>query len=301
MRTELHSRSRSVVIGPDEPFVAIGERINPTGRKKLGAQMAKGDFSAVERDAIAQVAAGAQVLDINAGYPMGDEQAMLREAVRAAQEAADVPLALDSSRVDALDSALAVYQGKALVNSVTAEEQRLNEVLPLVRKYRCAVIGLANGDAGISQDPRERLAAARLIVERARDYGIAPEDVIIDPLCMAIASDPRSVEVTLETIRLICAELGVNQCCGAGNVSFGLPDRAAIGAAFLPMAAASGLTAAIADVTQPAIRDAILAADLLLGRDPYAARWLAYYREKRKAREHAPDHLSAARPDLTHA
>jgi len=301
MRTELHSRSRTVIIGPDEPFVAIGERINPTGRKKLGAQMAAGDFSAVRRDAVMQAAAGAQVLDVNAGYPMGDEASMLRDAVRAAQEATEVPLALDSSRADALEAALAIYQGKALVNSVTAEEQRLNEVLPLVRKYGAAVIGLANDETGISHDPRERLAAARKIVVRARDYGIAVEDVIIDPLCLAVAADPQSAPVTLETMRLIRIELGVNLCCGAGNISFGLPERPAIGAAFLPMAASSGLTAAIVDVTQPAIREAILAADLLLGRDEYAARWLAYYREKRKGRDDAPDHLSAARPDLAHA
>jgi 5-methyltetrahydrofolate--homocysteine methyltransferase len=301
MRTELYSRTRTVVIGPDEPFVVIGERINPTGRKKLGAQMAAGDFSAVQRDAAAQVAAGAQILDINAGFPMCDEAAMLRGAVRAAQEVADAPLALDSSRVDALEAALAIYQGKALVNSVTAEEERLNEILPLVRKHGCAVIGLAHGDSGISRDPWERLAAARKIVERASDFGIPPADVIIDPLCLAISADPQSVQVILETMRLIRAELGVNLCCGVGNISFGLPERPALSAAFLPMAAASGLTAAITDVTQPAIREAVLAADLLLGRDEYAACWLAYYREKRKKRDDAPDHLSPARPDLAHA
>ncbi|HEY1241382.1 MAG TPA: dihydropteroate synthase [Bryobacteraceae bacterium] len=268
------------MIGSDLPFAAIGERINPTGRKQLGAQMAAGDYSAVARDARAQAAAGAALLDINAGYSMGNEPAMLREAVRAAQAACDLPLCLDSSSPEALAAALEIYEGKGLVNSVTGEERQLEAVLPLVRKHGCAVIGLVSDERGISPDPAERLAVARKIVERARDYGIPAEDVIIDPICLAVATEPRSVPVTLETLRLIRDSLGVNTCCGASNVSFGLPDRAALHAAFLPMAVSCGLTSAITDVTNPQISEAILATDFLLDRDQYARRWLARYREK---------------------
>lgn len=279
MRTELHSRTRSVVIGSDLPFVAIGERINPTGRKKLGPQMAAGDFSAVERDARAQAAAGAALLDINAGYPMGDETAMLRDAVRAAQAACDLPLCLDSSHPDALAAALEVYEGKALVNSVTGEEAQLETILPLVRKHHCAVIGLLSDERGISPDPAERLAVAHKIVAVARDHGIPAEDVILDPICLAVATEPHSVPITLETLRLIRDALGVNTCCGAGNIGFGLPDRATLTAAFLPMAICSRLTSAITDVMNPLIRETLLATDVLLGRDEYARRWLAHYRE----------------------
>ena len=282
MRTELHSRTQTVIIGPEEPFAIIGERINPTGRKRLGAQMAAGDFGTVRRDAVAQAAAGAALLDINAGYPMGDEAAMLRDAVRAVQDVVETPLCLDSARTEALDAALSVYQGKALVNSVTGEEERLEMILPLVRKYGAAVIGMLSDESGIPPGPEQRLAVARKIVARARDFGIPPEDVVFDPLCLTIASDSGSARVTLETIRLVRDELDANLCCGAGNVSYGLPERATISAAFLAMAMSHGLSSAIADVTQPAIRDAVLAADLLRGRDEYAARWLAHYREKQK-------------------
>ena len=301
MHTELHSRSRTVIIGPDQPFVLIGERINPTGRKKLGAQMAAGDFSAVRSDARAQAAAGACVLDVNAGSPLGDEVVMLREAVRAIQNVEDVPLCLDSSRVEALEAALAVYTGKAVVNSVTGEEARLELILPLIRKYGCAVIGLVSDEGGISNDPGQRLAVARKILERARDHGVPPSDVILDPLCLAVATGPRSALVTFETMRRIRDELGVNLCCGASNVSFGLPDRAALTAAFLPMAVMCGLTSAIADVTQPIVREAVLAGDLLCARDENAARWLAHYREKRKAMADASSHISSAKPDRVHA
>ena len=282
MQTELHSRNQTVIIGADQPFVRIGERINPSGRKKLGVQMAAGDFSAVRQDAQTQVAAGAQMLDLNAGYPMGDEVGMLQQAVRAVQEVTGVPLCLDSSRAEALESALAVYSGKALVNSVTGEEDRLERILPLIRKHRCAVIGMVSDDAGISQDPQVRLTVARKIIQRAHDHGIPPEDVVIDPICMAIAADPQSALVTFETMRLIRDELGVNQCCGASNVSFGLPERATLNAAFLPVAISCGLTSALTDVTQPIIRETLLATDLLFARDAYAAQWLARYREKQK-------------------
>ena len=301
MRTEICSRTQTVVIAADSAFIAIGERINPSGRSKLGMQMAAGDFSIVRRDAQTQVAAGAQVLDVNAGYALGDEAVMLPAAIAAVRDVTDVPLCFDSTSSQALEAALAIYPGKALVNSVTGEEHSLETLLPLVRKHRCAVIGLVLDDTGISKHPRERLAIARKIVQRARDYGIPAEDVILDPLCMTIAADPRAALVTFETIRLIRDELGVNQCCGAGNVSFGLPDRAALASAFLPVAISCGLTAAITDVTQPAIREALLAADLLFARDDHAARWLAHFRKKEKAAHEAPDHLPTARPDHVHA
>jgi 5-methyltetrahydrofolate--homocysteine methyltransferase len=283
MHTELHSRSHTVLIGPDQPFVMIGERINPSGRKKLGALMVAGDFSLVRLDAVAQVAAGAQVLDVNAGYPGGDEGAMLKVAVRVVQQATEAPLSIDSSVPEALEAALAVYQGKALVNSVTAEDDRLERILPLVRKHGAAVIGMAHDESGISHDPRERLASARKIFDRANDHGIPPADVVIDPLCLALAAEPRSVLIALETMRLIREELGANMCCGASNISFGLPDRGPLNAAFLPVAMSHGLTAAILDVTNSVIREAVFAGELLFARDEYAAQWIARYREKQKA------------------
>ena len=301
MRTEIHSRTQTAIIGPDQPFVAIGERINPTGRTKLGAQMAAGDFGAVRRDAQNQVASGAHVLDVNAGFPLGDEVVMLQAAIRAVQEVTDVPLCFDSASLEALEEALAAYPGKALVNSVTGEEHSLETLLPLIRRHQCAVIGLVFDDTGISQHPRERLAVARRIVQRANDHGIQAADVILDPLCMTVAADPRAALVTFETMRLIRDELGVNQCCGAGNVSFGLPERVALASAFLPVAISCGLTAAITDVTQPGIREALLAADLLFARDENAARWLAHFREKQNAAHEAPDHLHTARPEHIHA
>lgn len=282
MQTALQSRTRTVIIGPDQPFVMIGERINPSGRKRLGALMAAGDFSLVRKDALAQTAAGAQVLDVNAGYPAGDEVDMLREAVRAVAEVTDTPLSIDSSVSDALEAALSVYQGKALVNSVTAEDERLERILPLVRKHGAAVIGLANDESGISADPQERLAAARKIVQRAADHGISPSDVIIDPLCLALAAEPQAVRIALTTMQLIRDELDVNLCCGASNITFGLPDRGPINAAFLPAAMSHGLTSAITDATNPAIREAVLASEVLFGRDEYAFGWIARYREKQK-------------------
>ncbi len=283
METVLHSKSKTVIIGPGQPFVMIGERINPSGRKKLGAEMAAGDFARVRRDAEAQVAAGAHLLDVNAGYPLGDEVAMLIAAIRAVQEVTDVPLCLDSSVVEALEAALSVYEGKALVNSVTGEEERLERILPLIKKHGAAVIGMANDETSISNDPYERLAVARKIVERAQDHGIPPEDVVIDPLCLTVAADPQAAQITFTAMRLIRDELGVNMICGASNVSFGLPERSVINAAFLSVAMACGLTCAITDPTNAVIRQAVLASDVLFGHDEYAAAWIANYREKQKA------------------
>ncbi len=282
METILASKAKTVVIGPDRPFVVIGERINPSGRKKLAAEMAVGDISRVRRDALAQVAAGAHVLDVNAGVPMVDEAELLAAAVRAVTDAVDVPLCLDSSVVEALQAALQVYEGKPLVNSVTGEDERLEAILPLVKKHGAAVIGMANDETGISNDPEYRLSVARKIVQRARDYGIPPQDVIVDPLALTVAADSQAVQVTLETMKRVRAELGVNMVCGASNVSFGLPDRPTVNATYLPMAMLCGLTCAITDPTVPAIQQAVLAGDLLMGHDEYAARWIANYRESRK-------------------
>ena len=264
----------------------IGERINPSGRKKLGAEMAAGDFSRVRKDAAAQVAAGAHMLDVNAGVPIADEAELLVSAIRAVQEVADVPLCIDSSVVEALEAALTVYEGKALVNSVTGEDERLERLLPVIKKHGAAVIGMANDETGISNEPEYRLGVARKIVQRAADYGIPREDVIIDPLALTVAADPQAVLVTLQTMRLIRDELGVNMVCGASNISFGLPDRSGLNAAYLAMAMTCGLTCAITDPTNPVIREAVRASDVLLGHDEYAVSWIAKFREKQKAAAH---------------
>jgi 5-methyltetrahydrofolate--homocysteine methyltransferase len=238
VETRLTSRSREVVVSGDRPFVIIGERINPTGRKVLAAEMKDGVMDRVRSDAMAQAAAGAHMLE----------------------------------------AGLSAYQGKALVNSVTAEDERMERILPLVKKHGAAVIGMANDETGISMVPAERLELARRIVERAMDHGIPKEDVIIDPIAMTVAADPTCGLVTLETMRLIRDELGSNMTCGASNVSFGLPDRPAVNAAFLPLAMHAGLTCAITNPLEAQVRRAILAGDLLLGHDEYAMRWIASFR-----------------------
>src|SRR5689334_5181840 len=245
MDTVLRSRSKTVTIGREQPFCIIGERINPTGRKSFAEELRGGDLSTVSVDAVAQVEAGADMLDINAGIPLVDEPELLKSMLAAAQNAVDAPICIDSSVIEALEAGLSVYQGRALVNSVTAEDDRLEEILPLVARHGAAVIGLANDETGIPETPQKRLEMARKIVSAARDHGIAAEDVVIDPLAMTVGADTEAVTTTLETIRLIRDELGVNMCLGASNVSFGLPQRAALNAAFLPMAMAAGLTSAI--------------------------------------------------------
>ncbi len=282
METILRSKTRSVAIGPDRPFVMIGERINPTGRKKLGAEMVAGDFSRVRSDATTQVASGAHMLDVNAGVPGENEPELIVSAIRAIAQVTDVPLCLDSSVPEALQAALAAYEGKALVNSVTGEDERLELILPLVKKHGAAVIGMANDETGISSNPEYRLRIARKIVQRARDFGIPPEDVIIDPLALTIAADPQAVQITLATMRLVREELGNNMVCGAGNTSFGLPERSYLTAAFIAMARVCGLTCAITDATNPVIREIVRAGDVMLGQDEYAASWIARYRERQK-------------------
>jgi 5-methyltetrahydrofolate--homocysteine methyltransferase len=276
--TVLSSRGREVVVSIDRPFVIIGERINPTGRKVLAAEMKEGRMDRVRADALAQVAAGAHMLDINAGIPQLDEAALLVAAIKAVSEVTDVPICIDSSIIEALEAGLAAYEGKALVNSVTAEEERMERILPLVKKHGAAVIGMANDETGISMIPEERVALARRIIERAADHGIPQSDVIIDPIAMTVAADPTCGLITLETMRLIRDQLGNNMTCGASNVSFGLPDRATVNAAFLPLAMHAGLTCAITNPLVPEVRRAVLAGDLLLGHDEYAMRWIASYR-----------------------
>ena len=278
MDTVLSSRGREIVVSIDRPFVIIGERINPTGRKVLAAEMKEGRMDRVRADAIAQVAAGAHMLDINAGIPQLDEAALLVAAIKAVSEVTDVPICIDSSIIEALEAGLAAYEGKALVNSVTAEEERMERILPLVKKHGAAVIGMANDETGISMIPEERVALARRIIERAADHGIPQSDVIIDPIAMTVAADPTCGLITLETMRLIRDQLGNNMTCGASNVSFGLPDRATVNAAFLPLAMHAGLTCAITNPLVPEVRRAVLAGDLLLGHDEYAMRWIASYR-----------------------
>jgi len=283
METRLSSRGREVVISIDRPFVIIGERINPTGRKVLAAEMKDGRMDRVRSDARAQAEAGAHMLDVNAGIPAIDEPALLVAAIKAVMEVTDLPICIDSSIIEALEAGLSAYKGKALVNSVTAEEERMERILPLVKKHGAAVIGMANDETGISMVPEERFALARRIVERAADHGIPREDVIIDPIAMTVAADPTCGVITLETMRLIREQLGNNMTCGASNVSFGLPDRPAVNAAFLPLAMHAGLTCAITNPLEPSVRRAILAGDLLLGHDEYAMRWIAAYRAEQAA------------------
>ncbi len=278
METVLTSPTRQVRIGPERPFVMIGERINPTNRNRLAAEMAAGNFDRVRADALAQVAAGAHVLDVNAGIPLADEPAILAEAIRVLQSIVDVPLSIDSSIVAALEAGLAAYQGKPLVNSVTGEEERLEKVLPLVKKHGAAVIGVSNDETGISEDPAVRFAVAQRIVERAEAFGIPRHDVLIDPLVMPIGAMRSAGPSAFAVIRRVREELGVNTVCGASNVSFGLPDRVTLNAAFLTMAIAEGLTSAITNPLEEPIRKSIYAADVMMGRDENCAAWLAAHR-----------------------
>ena len=277
--TVISSKKREVRIGFDRPFVIIGERINPTGRKLLASEMAAGDFSRVEKDTLSQVEAGAHMLDVNAGIPLADEPAILAETVKLIQSLTDVPLSIDSSIVAALEAGLEVYQGKALLNSVTGEEERLESVLPLVKKYRCAVIAISNDETGISEDPDIRFEVARKIVERANDHGIPRADVIVDPLVMPIGAMSSAGTQVMKLVRRLKEELKVNTTCGASNVSFGLPNRDGINAAFLNMAMASGLTSAITNPLHPSVLQAVMGADVMLGHDPNCSSWIRKYRE----------------------
>jgi 5-methyltetrahydrofolate--homocysteine methyltransferase len=277
--TTISSATREVHIGFDQPFVIIGERINPTGRKILAEEMKNGDYSRVESDALAQVAAGAHMLDVNAGIPLADEPRILAEAVQLVQSITDVPLSIDSSIVEALEAGLAVYQGKALVNSVTGEDEVLERVLPLVAKYKAAVVAISNDETGISEDPNVRFAVAKKIVERAADYGIPYSDIVVDPLVMPIGAINTAGVQVMALVRRLREELKVNTTCGASNVSFGLPNRNGINSAFLTMAMGAGMTSAITSPLHPEVMQAVRGGDVMMGHDPDCTQWIRAYRE----------------------
>ena len=277
--TVVSSANKEVKIGFDQPFVIIGERINPTGRKILAEEMKVGDYSRVEADALAQVAAGAQMLDVNAGIPLADEPAILAAAIKLVQSVTNVPLSIDSSIIAALEAGLAVYQGKPLVNSVTGEDEVLERVLPLVAKYGAAVVAISNDETGISEDPNERFKVAKKIVERAADYGIHYSDVVVDPLVMPIGAINTAGLQVMHLVRRLREELKVNTTCGASNVSFGLPNRNGVNSAFLTMAISSGMTSAITSPLHAETMQAVRGADIMMGHDPDCAKWIKAYRE----------------------
>ena len=284
MDTVLASRTRELVIGAESPFCIIGERINPTGRKIFSEQLRRGDLSRIEIDVAQQVAGGAMVLDVNMGAPLADETDLMVKAIRLIQGACDLPLCLDSSIIEVLEAGLAAYEGKALVNSITAEDERMDAILPLVKRHGAAVIALPNDEEEIPAEPARRVELARKIIDVATGkYSIPIEDIVIDPLAMPIGADTSLVLTTLETIALLHDEFGVNMTLGASNVSFGMPDRASIGAAFLPMAIKAGLTSAIIDARSPQLVRSVKAADLLLNRDAWGASWIAAHRAQQAA------------------
>ena len=284
-RTLLESATKTVAIGFDEPFCVIGERINPTGRKALAAQLEAGDFSTVEKDALEQVACGAMVLDVNAGVvynsnpnPNETEPPLMRQMIELVQGLVDVPLCIDSSVPGALEAGLEVANGRPLVNSVTGEEDRLERVLPLIKKYNVPVVAISNDDTGISEDPDVRFEVAKKIVQRAADFGIPAHDIVVDPLVMPVGAMATAGQQVFALVRRLRDELGVNTTCGASNVSFGLPHRHGVNAAFLPMAIGAGMTSAIMNPIRPVEMEAIRAANLLMNHDPNGAAWINFGR-----------------------
>lgn len=277
-RTILASATKEVVMGFDEPFVMIGERINPTGRKLFSKELKEQNYWRVKKEALAQVAAGAQVLDVNVGVPLADEPGIMAEVIPLIQSLTDVPLCIDSSIIEALESGLGVYKGRALVNSTTAEEEVMERVLPLVAKYDAAVVAISNDDTGISEDPDVRFEVAKRIVNRASDYGIKPEDIVVDPLVMPIGAVNSAGKDVFRLLHRLRNELGVNTTCGASNIAFGLPNRHAINNAFLPMLACAGMTSAIVNPLHEGLVPSVRAADVLNGVDPGCTRWITNYR-----------------------
>ncbi len=283
-KTVISSKTKEVIIGSEQPFVIIGERINPTGRKLLAEEMKAGNLERVREDALSQVAAGAQMLDVNAGVPLADEPKILADSIKLIQGITDVPLCIDSSIVEALERGLEAYEGKALLNSVTGEEERLDSVLPLVKKFGCAVIGISNDDSGISEDINVRFDVAKKIVERAMDHGIPKEDVIIDPLVMPVGAINDAGRQVLELIKKLQNELGVNTTCGASNLSFGLPNRHGLNTAFIAMAIASGMPCAITNPLEKEIMQSVKGANVVMGHDPECSDWIMSYREPNQKR-----------------
>jgi 5-methyltetrahydrofolate--homocysteine methyltransferase len=277
--TIISSASKEVIIGFERPFVIVGERINPTGRKLLSQEMGAGDYSRVEQDTLAQVAAGAHMLDVNAGIPLADEPKILAETIKLVQSLTNVPLSIDSSIVAALEAGLKVYQGKALLNSVTGEDERLETVLPLVKKYGCAVVAISNDETGISEDPDVRFDVAKKIVERAADYGIPHSDIVVDPLVMPIGAINTAARQVMALVKRLRDELKVNTTCGASNVSFGLPNRHGVNSAFLTMAIAAGMTSAITNPLHDSVMAAVMGADMMMGHDSNCAHWIKKFRE----------------------
>ncbi|MFD1912913.1 methyltetrahydrofolate cobalamin methyltransferase [Halodurantibacterium flavum] len=284
-RTVLESKTKTVVIGFDEPFCVIGERINPTGRKKLAAELEAGDFSTVERDALEQVACGAMVLDVNAGVvynsnpnPNETEPPLMRRMIELVQGLVDVPLCIDSSVPGALEAGLAICEGRPLLNSVTGEEERLEAILPLVKKYNVPVVAISNDDTGISEDPDVRFSVAKKIVERAADFGIPAHDIVVDPLVMPVGAMASAGQQVFALVRRLREELGVNTTCGASNISFGLPNRHGVNAAFLPMAIGAGMTSAIMNPVRAVEMEAIRAANLLMNNDANGGEWIRFSR-----------------------
>ena len=283
-QTIISSKTKEIIIDPNQPFVIIGERINPTNRKLLAEEMKAGNLERVEKDAMSQINAGAQILDVNAGVPLADEPKILADSIKLIQSISDVPLCIDSSIVEALKCGLEAYQGKALLNSVTGEEERLETVLPLVKQFGCAVIGISNDDSGISEDINVRFEVAKKIVERAMDYGIPKEDILIDPLVMPIGAINDAGKQVIELIKKLQNELQVNTTCGASNLSFGLPNRHGLNTAFIAMAIANGMPCAITNPLEKEIMQSIRGANVVMGHDPECSDWIMNYREPREKR-----------------
>jgi 5-methyltetrahydrofolate--homocysteine methyltransferase len=284
MHTVVQSASKTVTIGHDQPFVIIGERINPTGRKKFQELLRAGDLSTIAVDVESQIKGGADMLDVNMGVPLTDEPALLSKAIKMIQGITDIPICIDSSVIEALQAGLEAYEGKALVNSMTGEDDRMELILPLIKKHNAAIIALPNDEIGIPATAAERIVITEKIIRTVEKHGISLDNLVIDPLAMTVGADPDAVKITLETIHLIREKWGLNMTLGASNISFGLPNRHALNAAFLPAAMSHGLTCAVMDARTPAINEAVRAADLLLGMDQWGGNWISRFRAQEAAK-----------------
>jgi 5-methyltetrahydrofolate--homocysteine methyltransferase len=284
MHTVVQSASKTVTIGHDQPFVIIGERINPTGRKKFQELLRAGDLSTIAVDVESQIKGGADMLDVNMGVPLTDEPALLSKAIKLIQGISDIPICIDSSVIEALQAGLEAYEGKALVNSMTGEDDRMELILPLIKKHNAAIIALPNDEIGIPATAAERIVITEKIIRTVEKHGISLDNLVIDPLAMTVGADPDAVKITLETIHLIREKFGLNMTLGASNISFGLPNRHALNAAFLPAAMSHGLTCAVMDARTPAINEAVRAADLLLGMDQWGGNWITRFRAQEAAK-----------------